>query len=138
MTTITNNIYNYVYKITTKNKKKQANGILKQTLQKTALVNTRKNDIDIPKIEFRKEKHKDKTATQKGTKFLSQILAKISPCARKIIAKHPKGSFERTNYVYLEPLSGKKHIVAYEGKTVDYDVTREGEILPKIRTYFVS
>ena len=63
------------------------------------------------------------------------IINKISPKTREIVASYPKGTFKRVSKEYIEPITGKRHIIAYEGIKVDYDITTTGCELPKIRGY---
>jgi hypothetical protein len=68
----------------------------------------------------------------------SEIMAKIPERVRREVAKYPKGTFKRTNTVYVEPITNKKHVITYEGITVDFDFTTEGYQLPKIRNYYMK
>jgi len=67
--------------------------------------------------------------------YIAEIIANIPQRVRMEVAKYPKGTFKRTNAVYIEPLTKRKHTIVYEGVKVDFDITTEGISLPKIRTY---
>ena len=69
---------------------------------------------------------------------LSLLLSPISPKAREAVAKYPKGTFKRINRIYTEPATGKKHIIAYEGIKVNFDLTSEGLVLPKERVLVIK
>ena len=88
----------------------------------------RRREIDMKKVEL----------CYKPCRYYNDtkaIINKVSPKARKIVASLPKGSFKRVSKEYVEPITGKRHIIAYEGIKVNYDVTTEGNELPKIRGY---
>lgn len=80
---------------------------------------------------------RDSRTVTPSVKFndISEIIAKIPQRVRMEVAKYPKGTFRRTNTVYIEPLTQKKHTIVYEGIKVDFDITTEGFALPKVRTY---
>ena len=88
----------------------------------------RRREIDMAKLELC-------CHPCKNYRDANAIINKVSPKARKIVASYPKGTFKRVSKEYIEPISGKRHIIAYEGIKVNYDVTTVGCELPKVRGY---
>ena len=131
---LSNKIYNYVYqKLYSASKNKLAT----KALEKTKNIEKMIDPSDI-KINFIDSRTLSKTPKTNATQHISEILARIPERVRKEVAKYPKGTFKRTNTLYTEPLTKKRHIIAYEGIKVDFDITTEGDVLPKVRTYIAQ
>ena len=123
---LNDNIYRYVYNRLNSARNMQA---VKKVVSEV---------IDPSDIRFALRDSRTINAVRKSNKpnVAADIIAGISQKVKNLVANYPKGTFKRTNTVYLEPITNKKHVIAYEGVKVDFDVTTEGYCLPKIRNYY--
>ena len=126
---VSNRFYNYIYKKLNFTQKTQA--VAKQVEK---IIDP--SDIKVSIKDSRT--FKPTVSKMNNFHYFSEIMARIPDRVRREVAKYPKGTFKRANTIYIEPITNKKHVIAYEGITVDFDFTTEGYQLPKIRNYYVE